>query len=134
MNLNNKILEIKGDFWTSTGTGVPIDQSFSKNHNYFYTNANEVIQKLKFSLRYLVSRKNIIKIQPQLYQTQKNWNSMSKVFYFSYLAFFHISLAMLSILLNPYQNEHKWTWIHIRKMILQIPHVQQHNSPTKMKK
>ena len=64
-----KILEIREDSRTSAGIEVPADQSSLKNHNYFYTHRNEVIQKLKFSLRCLVFRKNIIKIKPQLYQT-----------------------------------------------------------------
>ena len=51
VNLKNKILEIRGDFRTSAGTGVPTDQSFSKNHNYFYTNANEVNPKTEMLLR-----------------------------------------------------------------------------------
>ena len=42
----NKILEIRGDFRTSAETVVSVDQSSLKNHNYFYTNENEVIQKL----------------------------------------------------------------------------------------
>ena len=57
---------------TSVGIGVPIDQSTSKIRNYFYTNPIEVIQKLRCSYGCLVPKKNIIKIQPQLYQTQKN--------------------------------------------------------------
>ena len=57
LNLKNKILEIRGDFQTSAGIGVPKDQSSLKNHNYFYTNANEVIQKLKYSCGSLVSSK-----------------------------------------------------------------------------
>ena len=68
----NKILEIRGDFRTSAEIGVSADQSSLKNHNYFYTNANEVIKKLKYSYRSLVSIKNIKKIQLQIHQYQKN--------------------------------------------------------------
>ena len=56
-------------------TGVSIKQSTSKNHNYFYTQRNEVIQKSGFSKGSLLSRKNIRKMQTQLYQTQKIWTS-----------------------------------------------------------
>ena len=35
----------------SAGTEVPADQSSLKNHNYFYTYRNEVIQKPKLLFR-----------------------------------------------------------------------------------
>ena len=46
---------------TFAGTRVPTEQPILKNHNYFYTNRNEVIQKLKYSYGSLVSTKNIKK-------------------------------------------------------------------------
>ena len=57
LNLKKKFLAIRGDFRTSAETRVSADQSFLKNHNYFYTNVNEVIQKLKYSCGSLVSKK-----------------------------------------------------------------------------
>ena len=40
-------MEIREDSRTYAGTRVPADQSSLKNHNYFYTYRNEVIQKPK---------------------------------------------------------------------------------------
>ena len=50
-------MKVRDKTRTSAEARVPTTQSTSKNHNYFYTHRNEVIQKLKFSLRCLVSRK-----------------------------------------------------------------------------
>ena len=40
-------MEIKEDFRIAAETGFPTRQPTSKNHNYFYPNPNQVIQKLK---------------------------------------------------------------------------------------
>ena len=70
LDLQNKTLEITRNSRTPTGTGVPADQSTSKNHNYFYNYRIEVIQKLKCSYGCLVSTKNIRKIKIHIHQYQ----------------------------------------------------------------
>ena len=47
MNLQNKNLEINENSRTAAETGHPTGQPTSKNHNYFYTNSNQVIQEPK---------------------------------------------------------------------------------------
>ena len=47
---------------TSVEIEVSAKQSTSRNHNYFYTHRNEVIQKLKYSYGCLVFTKNTKKI------------------------------------------------------------------------
>ena len=67
-------MKVRDKTRTSAEARVPTTQSTSKNHNYFYTHQNEVIQNLKYSYGCLVSMKNTRKIQTQLYQTQKYQN------------------------------------------------------------
>ena len=56
-------MKVRDKTRTSVETKVSAEQSTSKNHNYFYTHQNEVIQKLKYFCGCLVSTKNTRKIQ-----------------------------------------------------------------------
>ena len=67
LSIKNKILKFGAKTRTYAETGVSIGQPTSKNHNYFYTQQNEVIQIPEFSYGSLLSTKNIIKMQTHLY-------------------------------------------------------------------
>ena len=95
-----KILIIGSDFRTYVKIGVLTQQPTSKNHIYFYTNPNQVIEKPKLHLRKSSFWKKISKKYKSLHIKPKNLRTETCTAWFNFPCFAYSLNSMIYSLLS----------------------------------